>query len=115
MSAGSLALLSQPTHSLGCPHCDISLCNCHKTALWLLQGAGSVEKKIDAYVIGRRIRQHRKTMGMRQITLARAIGFTDPNTIKNYEMGRLPRLQVLARLAGAPEVTIEWILVGGKK
>jgi hypothetical protein len=30
-------------------------------------------------------------------------------------MGRLPRLQVLVRLAGALEVTIELILVGLKK
>ena len=51
---------------------------------------------------------------MRQIDLPRAIGFKEPNMIKNYEMGRLPRLQVLARLAGALEVTIDWILVGEK-
>jgi hypothetical protein len=30
----------------------------------------------------------------------------DPNTIKNYEMGGLPRLQILVRLAGALEVAI---------
>jgi hypothetical protein len=38
-----------------------------------------------------------------------------PYHIKNYKMGRLPRLQVLARLAGVLEVTIDWVLVGGKK
>jgi hypothetical protein len=30
-------------------------------------------------------------------------------------MGRLPRLQVLASLAGALEISIEWILVAAKK
>jgi hypothetical protein len=54
-------------------------------------------------------------MGVRQIDLPRAIGFKDPNTIKNYEMERLPRLQVLVRLASGLEVTVEWILVGGKQ
>jgi transcriptional regulator with XRE-family HTH domain len=63
----------------------------------------------------RRIRQRRETMGMRQIDRTRAMGFKDPNTSKNYEMGRLPRRQVLARLTGALEVTIDWILVRPKK
>jgi transcriptional regulator with XRE-family HTH domain len=34
------------------------------------------------------------------------------NTIKNYEMGRLPRLQVLVRLAAALDVTIDCDLAG---
>ena len=47
--------------------------------------------------------------------LACAIGFKDLNAIKNYEMGRLPRLQILLRLAGALEVTIERMLVTVRK
>jgi hypothetical protein len=40
-----------------------------------------------------------------------------PRTLKNYELGRLPRLEVLVRLAGMFEVSVEWILVeaGNKK
>jgi hypothetical protein len=45
--------------------------------------------------------------------LSRARSDSRIPTRKNYEIGRLPRLQVLARLAGALEVMIDWILAAG--
>jgi hypothetical protein len=38
-----------------------------------------------------------------------------PIRLRIYEMGGLPRLQILVRLAGALEVAIDRILIGSKK
>ena len=74
-----------------------------------------MKKEDRSYTIGRRIRQRRETP---RDKTDRSRGRLDSKTairLRIYEMGGLPRLQILVRLAGALEVAIDRILIGSKK
>lgn len=62
--------------------------------------------------LGARIRRQRKQLMLSQGEVARRLGFKDANTVKNYEQGRIPRGDILERLAGVLGVSSRWLLTG---
>jgi transcriptional regulator with XRE-family HTH domain len=72
---------------------------------------GSVPVMPDAGV-GRRIRQVRQGLGLTQAGLARQLGVIKVS-IARYEAGRVPRANLLDRIATLGGVSVEWLLHGG--
>lgn len=64
--------------------------------------------------IGERIRSARKALNLSQADLARKIGVSQP-AIATWESGvHDPRRVVLARLAGALSISLEWLAAGSR-
>src|SRR5215831_14600949 len=61
--------------------------------------------------IGDRIRQIRKRLGLTQAEFAKQLGVIQVS-IARYEAGRIPRANVLERMARLAGVTLSWILRG---
>ena len=72
--------------------------------------SGSVPLMPDASV-GRRIRQVRQRLKLTQAGLARELGIIKVS-IARYEAGRVPRANLLDRIATLGEVSVEWLLHG---
>lgn len=72
--------------------------------------SGSVPLMPDASV-GRRIRQVRQRLKLTQTGLARELGIIKVS-IARYEAGRVPRANLLDRIAALGGVSVEWLLHG---
>lgn len=59
-------------------------------------------------IFAARLRQLRG--GKSQDDFARELGLSSQQTYRNYEAGRVPRIEVLQRIAQHCGVTVEWIL-----
>src|SRR5262245_29578040 len=61
--------------------------------------------------LGQRIRQLRTGLGLTQSQFAQRLGVIQVS-VARYEAGRLPRADLLAKIAGLGNVTVEWLLHG---
>ncbi len=68
-------------------------------------------ERLDKTVIGERIKQLRKTKGLRQWQMAELLGATQP-AVHKYENGILPEVKRLLTLARIGNTSVEWILTG---
>ncbi len=68
-------------------------------------------ERLDKAVIGERIKQLRKTKGLRQWQMAELLGATQP-AVHKYENGILPEVKRLLTLARIGNTSVEWILTG---
>src|SRR3989442_12746423 len=66
---------------------------------------------LDKVVIGERIKQLRKTKGLRQWQMAELLGATQP-AVHKYENGILPEVKRLLTLARIANTSVERILTG---
>jgi transcriptional regulator with XRE-family HTH domain len=74
----------------------------------------NVQETHQAGSIGERIRRARKNAGLSQVDLARRIGVSQP-AIATWESGvHDPRRVVLARLAEALSISLEWLAAGAR-
>lgn len=69
------------------------------------------EMNIDHAQVASRIRSIMRRLGVTQAGLAQALNTTQP-AVSKYLQGRMPPAEVLFRLAGLAEVSMEWILTG---
>jgi transcriptional regulator with XRE-family HTH domain len=69
------------------------------------------EMNIDHVQVASRIRGIMRGLGLTQAGLAQALSTTQP-AVSKYLQGRMPPAEVLYRLAGLAEVSMEWILTG---
>lgn len=67
--------------------------------------------ELDKRAMGRRIRQIRLAVGLKQWELARRLGTTQ-SAVHKYERGVIPEPRRLVEMARIGETTIEWILTG---
>jgi len=66
---------------------------------------------IDKIAMGRRIKEIRKTAGLRQWQLAQILGTTE-SAVHKYEHGVVPEPRRLIELARLGKTSIEWLLTG---
>src|SRR3989442_15468838 len=64
-------------------------------------------------IVGARIKQVRLKLGLTQVQFARRLGVVSVS-VARYEAGRVPRLDLLSKIAGLGEVTVAWLLHGSK-
>lgn len=62
--------------------------------------------------VGRRVRQVRQRLDLTQTGFARQLGITKVS-VARYEAGRVPRANLLDRIAALGGVSVEWLLRGG--
>ena len=67
--------------------------------------------QLNKMAIGERIKQLRKSRGLRQWQMAELLGATQP-AIHKYENGILPEVKRLLEIARIGNTSIEWILTG---
>jgi transcriptional regulator with XRE-family HTH domain len=68
-------------------------------------------ERLDKTVIGQRVKQLRKSKGLRQWQMAELLGATQP-AVHKYENGILPEVKRLLTLARIGNTSVEWILTG---
>ena len=68
-------------------------------------------EQLDKAAIGERIKQLRKSRGLRQWQMAQLLGATQP-AVHKYENGILPEVKRLLEIARIGNTSIEWILTG---
>ncbi len=66
-------------------------------------------RNIDIDGIGKRIKELRLECGMSQVVLAKKVGIVQ-NTLSQYENGKKPGLEVLAKLAIELKTTTDYLL-----
>jgi len=64
--------------------------------------------------VGQRIRSVRKGLKLTQAQFGRRLGII-PLSVARYEAGRVPRADVLERIARVGGVTTSWLLHGGRR
>ena len=67
--------------------------------------------QLDKAALGRRIREIRLAVGLRQWELARILG-TSQSAVHKYEHGVIPEPRRLVELARVGKTSIEWVLTG---
>ncbi|HZM71708.1 MAG TPA: helix-turn-helix transcriptional regulator [Candidatus Cryosericum sp.] len=68
-------------------------------------------EQLDKSAIGGRIRQLRKSRGLRQWQMAKILGATQP-AVHKYENGIVPEVKRLLEIARIGNTSVEWILTG---
>lgn len=63
--------------------------------------------------VGARIARVRLRLGLRRYQFAKVLGVTR-TTAGNYEKGQMPRADILDKIAGSGDVTVEWLLHGNE-
>lgn len=79
-----------------------------------VEAAGPAGEAPPLVTIGERIKQARKAMGLNQISLAERVGVSQP-AVANWESGiHDPRRVMLAKLADALNVSVDWLAGGAR-
>ena len=68
-------------------------------------------EQVDKSAVGSRIKQLRKSRGLRQWQMAKILGATHP-AVHKYENGIVPEVKRLLEIARIGNTSVEWILTG---
>ncbi|MFH1614928.1 MAG: helix-turn-helix domain-containing protein [Planctomycetota bacterium] len=73
----------------------------------------NIEKVVDFYSFGERVRHARKQVKLNQTELAEKIGGTTHATISNIEKGKVnPSIEITAKIAHALNLDLHWLITG---